>query len=205
MAAPSRLVLIGDSIRLSYQAAVAGHLAPHVATWGPEANCRSTDDIVDHLDDWIVSRVDVATVVHLNAGLHDLRRPTGPGGAAQVPPDRYRSNLERILTAIRAAGAKPIVATSTPVDDDRHAATMAQRREPPQRVAGDVDGYNRVLVEVCHTMDVPWHDLHGVIDADRVGHLDDDGVHLTRLGVTAAAAAVVAAVRPYFAEHPTAS
>ena len=74
------VTLVGDSIRRSYQPYVHEELSGLANVWGPEDNGRTSENVLNHLKEWVLSRG--AEVVHLNAGLHDFLRPsdgTEPG------------------------------------------------------------------------------------------------------------------------------
>ena len=185
------VVLVGDSIRLGYQPVVEALLATKASVHATPDNCGSTRDILEHFRDWIVGSLDADSVVHLNAGLHDLRRVAGPAGDVHVPLAEYRRNLEEI---VRRVAAQPrvqrlILATSTPVDDARHAAARLANR-----FSSDVAAYNAVIRTVARDTGAAINDLHGVIAADLSRFIDVDGVHLTSAGNRAAATAVVSAV-----------
>jgi lysophospholipase L1-like esterase len=182
-----RLVLVGDSIRLGYQPHVAALVGPSVFVDGPDDNCRSTDDIVDRFDDWVPPLLGPGAVVHLNAGLHDLRR-AGPDGHPQVPLDRYRSNLRRVVDRLEALPQCEgiVLATTTPVDG-RHRCAAGS----PSRCAADVADYNRVIVAVSRERSCSLNDLHAAIARDPGRLLSADGVHLSAAGNAVAARTVV--------------
>lgn len=188
---PPPVILIGDSIRMSYEDGVARSLVGIARVWGPNVNCRSTRDILANLDEWVLRRAQPGAVVHLNAGLHDLRRLPETRGLPAVPIDEYAGNLRAIVDAIHTNGdISLLLATTTPVDDGRH---RAARR--CQRSDGDVLAYNRVLCSVAAAARVPVDDLYAVIATDRGRLIGDDGVHLSRDGAAAAGDAVGTAVR----------
>lgn len=71
------VVLVGDSIRLSYQPHVAA-AAPGRRLCGPQENCESSRFLLENLDHLVFDRIESSSIVHLNAGAHDLRRwPAG--------------------------------------------------------------------------------------------------------------------------------
>ena len=186
-----RLLLIGDSIRLGYQGEVARLLAGAVEVVGPGENCRSTADILEHVKPWVFDRLEPGATVHLNAGLHDLRRLEGAGTDPQVAIDAYEESLQRIVDAVATHSAceRLILATTTPVDDERHAAGGCSNRHD-----ADVQRYNERLRRVAAQAAVDVHDLGEVIRSDPARYLSDDGVHLTDSGNAAAARSVAAAV-----------
>jgi lysophospholipase L1-like esterase len=188
-----RLVLIGDSIRLGYQGEVARLLAGSAEVVGPRQNCRSTADILEHLKPWVFDRLGSGATVHLNAGLHDLRRLEGPGTDPQVAIDAYEESLRRIVDAVIAHSGceRLILATTTPVDDERHAAMGCSNRHD-----ADVERYNERLRVVAAGAAVDTHDLNALIRSDPGRHLSDDGVHLTAAGNAVAARSIAAFVAP---------
>ena len=129
--------------------------------------------------------------MHINAGLHDLQRLGGAGTPPRIPVDQYRENLDTIVerAATDRRCRRLILATTTPVDDVRHAAT-----DSPSRFEADVVQYNKALRTVAAAHDVTINDLHRVVGEELERFVDDDGVHLTSAGSDAAAGAVAAAV-----------
>src|SRR5262245_48119623 len=106
-----KVVLIGDSIRMGYASLVAKQLEGKATVISSAVNAEDSGNVLKHLDEWVIS--EQPDVVHINAGLHDLKR-TGP--AYQVPLANYQSNLKSILQAIRTrTKAKIVFATSTPI------------------------------------------------------------------------------------------
>jgi lysophospholipase L1-like esterase len=190
------VVLIGDSIRLGYAPYVAERLKGVAEVVSPEENGGDTANVLKNLDEWAVRRK--PAVVHLNAGLHDLK--TDPKtGAKQVAPDAYRANLDAILKRLESdTAARLVFATTTPVIDERH-----QARTPFQfaRYEADVEAYNRAALGVL--ADHRWvalDDLHAL--AVKLGPekaLGKDGVHFTDDAYRAlgeqVAASVAAALR----------
>lgn len=184
------VLLLGDSIRLGYAPFVAEALAGEAAVWGPDANGADTAHTLTHLDSWLAGRR--PTVVHLNCGLHDLKRNAGAAGTA-VPLPEYAANLRRIVAALRdATGATVVFATTTPVSDARHAARGAGF----DRYERDVEDYNAAARAVCADLRVPVNDLHRVVTAaGRDALLLPDGTHYTEAGYRLLAAAVAMVMR----------
>ena len=65
-----KLILIGDSIRMGYQAAVIRELIGLADVWAPEQNGGNSANILKHLDEWVLRQS--PDIVHINCGLHDL-------------------------------------------------------------------------------------------------------------------------------------
>ena len=185
---PCDLVLIGDSIRMGYEARVRECLEGY-GIWSPEANGGDSAKVLAHLDAWVIAHT--PRVVHLNCGLHDLKK-LFDSGQAQVELDDYRHNVDQIFDQILATGARLVWAMTTPVDEDLH-----HRNKGFNRFAADVDRYNAVAAELAAARDVPVNDLYAVIDSAGAQRLLlDDGVHFTDQGSALLGDAVADFVRP---------
>ena len=97
MANLSLVVLIGDSIRMGYQDHVVSQLAGRAEVWSPEENGGDSRNVLAHLDQWVFSRQ--PGLVHVNCGLHDLKRAFGAESA--VPLDEYEGNVRQILQRLQ--------------------------------------------------------------------------------------------------------
>jgi len=185
-----KVVLIGDSIRMGYQPIVADILAGEADVWGPEANGGTSANVRANLNAWGIERP--ADVIHINAGLHDLRRPFD-AAANEIPVETYRANVRAILTALtQRTDARVIWATTTPVHHERH-----HRTKGFDRFEEDVVAYNAAAAEEAATFGVAIDDLYAVVmSAGRDALLVADGVHFTEDGYRLLAAHVVEAVRP---------
>jgi hypothetical protein len=67
-----QIILIGDSIRMGYQPTVQQILADQAQVWGPVENGGNSHNVLTHLDAWVIQRQ--PDIVHLNCGLHDIKR-----------------------------------------------------------------------------------------------------------------------------------
>ena len=183
-----RIVLIGDSIRMSYQEGVRERLADIADVWGPEENGGTSENVLAHLDEWAVRRQ--PDVVHVNCGLHDIR--TEPGRDASVPLDRYTDNVRSILARLRAETDAAVVwALTTPVNEERH-----NRNRAFDRFERDVVACNTAASEIARELGVAVDDLHSaVVSAGTDNLLSDDGVHFTVEGCAFLADTVAACLR----------
>ena len=188
MAKKLKVLLLGDSIRMSYQPLVAEALAGRADVVGPEENCQFSLHTLGHLAGRL-RELGTPDIVHWNNGIHDCgynpaRTPL------QIPLDVYAMTLGYILAQLRDTGATVIWATTTPVHPDRLFVddTWSWHCE-------DVDTYNAAALEVMQAADVPVNDLHAVIAADIDRLLSEDMLHLSDAGRHACADAVVEAVR----------
>lgn len=187
-----RVVLVGDSIRMGYQEAVRRELAGLADIWAPAENGGNSENVLAHLDEWVISRQ--PDILHLNCGLHDLKKEFGAQQAA-VPLERYRANLEAIFRRLteETPRTRLIWATTTPVNEAWHHAN-----KPFDRFEADVLAYNRVALEVCQQFAVPVNDLYCVImEAGRDALLTLDGVHFGEAGKDLLGKAVAGAIRQY--------
>lgn len=85
------LVLIGDYVRKDYEPYVRELLAGVVEIKAPEENCRDSRVVLAHLDEWaLAARPDI---VHINCGLHDLKREFGQAQHAVPIDDLYGATM----------------------------------------------------------------------------------------------------------------
>jgi dienelactone hydrolase/lysophospholipase L1-like esterase len=180
-----RVVLVGDSIRLGYAPRVTARLEGKAVVVSPPENGGDSANVLAHLDEWVFR--EKPDVVHLNCGLHDLKRAK-KDGHYQVELDRYAENLRRIVARIRErTDAALVFADTTPVLDGRH----ARRGADFDRTEADVRRYNAAAVAVMGELGVPVHDLHWVVEqGGPEAMLGPDGTHYTDAGSDRLAAAV---------------
>jgi lysophospholipase L1-like esterase len=178
-----KVVLIGDSIRMGYAPLVAKGLDGKAIVVSPARNGEDSGNVLRNLDEWIIK--EQPDVVHINAGLHDLKLKDG---SYQVPLVEYEKNLKTILARIRKeTKAKIIFATTTPILDDLH----AQRKASFDRLEADVQKYNAVAVSLMKQAGVPINDLHKLVESrGREKLIGGDGTHYTPEGYAVLAAAV---------------
>ena len=172
------VVLVGDSVRLSYEPHVSAALTDR-QVWGPAENCQSTQFLQANLERLVLSRLDSYSIVHLNAGAHDLRRWPEGGYAVQVELDDYATHLTSIVQRLAAHDrvVEVVLATTTPVIDERHESGRLGRR-----LNADVIAYNERLVSVAGDWGVRSDDLYGVVKLCRFDVILEDGIHLTNRG-----------------------
>ena len=182
-----KVVLIGDSIRMGYAPLVAKLLDGKAIVISQSVNGEDSGNVLRHLDEWVIS--EKPDVVHINAGLHDLKLTDR---TYQVPLVEYEKNLKTIVERIRKeTNAKVIFATSTPIVDDLH----AQRKAGFDRFEADVQKYNVAAVSVMKQAGVPINDLHQVIESGGGQTLmNSDGTHYTPEGYARLAAAVTKSI-----------
>ncbi len=166
-----KIILIGDSIRMGYQEEVRRRLAGWADVWSPGENGGTSGNVLAHLDEWVISRS--ADAVHINCGLHDLKKEFNQDAAA-VPLSSYTENVRSILTRLNAETKATVVwALTTPVNQKWH-----HKNKGFDRFETDVVAYNAAASEICREVGVEVNDLYSVVMSagpDRI--LLEDGVH----------------------------
>jgi lysophospholipase L1-like esterase len=183
------VLLLGDSIRLSFQPLVRDMLAGRAKVVGPSDNCRFALYMLMRLDHWL-QECGAPDVIHWNVGFWDLgqcrhRRPV------QTALEDYVGNLGFVLGQLRKTGAAIVWAATTPVRGDRG------WRDDWLFLPEDVDRYNRAARDLMWSEGVPCHELGAVVLENQPAFLGEDGVHLNADGQQACARAVVRTLEPY--------
>jgi len=195
-AEPPVVVLIGDSIRLGYAPFVQEQLEGEAKVLSFEPNGGDSANVLAHLEEWAIEPR--PAVIHLNAGLHDLRFDP-EAMTHQVELKDYRRNLARILDRLEAeTDAVVIFATTTPVIEERHNAV-----KPFHRLNADVQAYNHAAMDlIAERPGVQVNDLHGFVkDLGPEAALVKDGVHFTDEASRKLAEQVSAAIRQALVER----
>lgn len=159
-----RVVLVGDSIRIGYAPFVAKLLDGKAIVVSPNPNGQDSGNVLRNLEEWVIK--ERPDVVHINAGLHDLKLKEN---SYQVPLVEYEKNLKTILERIKkGTKAKIIFATSTAILDTLH----AQRKAGFDRFEADVQKYNTAAVSIMKQAGVPIDDLHKLVRGGRQGKVN---------------------------------
>ncbi|NKB68464.1 MAG: hypothetical protein GKR89_15485 [Candidatus Latescibacteria bacterium] len=185
-----KILLLGDSIRMSYQATVADLLDGRAQVVGPGENCQFSLYTLSALDRWI-DELGTPDIVHWNNGIHDAghnpaRTPL------QIPLDAYRAHIDLIAGRLLALTPRVIWATSTPVHPERpfREDTWGWRNE-------ELDQYNAAALEVAQRHTLPVNHLHALVWDDIDTCLAEDQLHLSPQGIDRCARAVADAVGQY--------
>lgn len=193
---PSVLIL-GDSISISYTLPVRQRLEGLANVIRPVANCESTLTILENLDRWLGQTQ--WAVIHFNAGLHDLGHVqyegVAPGSQVMAPVEKgprwvsiesYRSNLEKIVARLKKTGARLVFATTTPVP------VGAKSRVPE-----DVALYNEAALAVMRENGVEIDDLNAAAVQSAYQFQKPHDVHFYQEGSEILADYVAASIRPH--------
>ncbi|MDD3925388.1 MAG: SGNH/GDSL hydrolase family protein, partial [bacterium] len=93
-------------------------------------------------------------VLLLNCGIHDTKRNVKTG-ALQIPPDKYRANLRRIISLAGKKGISPVWVRTTPINK--------RSVQPLEAIIWhfekDIDYYNAIADEVMKENSIPVIDL----------------------------------------------
>jgi lysophospholipase L1-like esterase len=183
------VLLIGDSIRMSYLETVRTGLSDVASVVSPGDNGGTTRNVLKQLDTWMG---DVSfKLAHVNAGLHDLAIDPQANGRPRVELPEYEANVRQIITRLRSTGALVMWALTTPVIGEWHKA-----KKGFERWEKDVDAYNAAARRACTDLDVPMTDLFSVVmQAGPQKLLLPDGVHFNPEGVRLLGQTVTTAIR----------
>lgn len=190
MSQPPKVLLLGDSIRCSYQQTVADLLGETADVVGPAENGQFALYTLHSAHRWM-EELGTPDVVHWNNGIHDVGH--NPGRApVQIPIDDYARNIGFIAQLLLDTGAKVIWATTTPVHPDRAFldSEWSWRNE-------EIDAYNAAALNVVEPLGLPVNDLHALVAADPDTLLCDDQLHLSEKGIARCAQAVAETVRAH--------
>ena len=176
-----RVLLLGDSISMSYTAPVRRRLAGAATVHRAPDNCRSTRHSLADLDrclgggGW--------RVIHCNWGIHDVTRLEHPD-VRQVEVDEYGRNLEALFTRLAATGARLIWAATTPVQDGT-----------PNRMPADVVRYNGVAHAIASGRGMAVDDLYSLALPRLTALQPPRNVHFTAAGAEVLADQVAQSIR----------
>lgn len=173
------ILIVGDSISLGYTPYVQAMVpnvkhngqcfkAPFVHTAEQDNNAEWSAHGAACMDTWLSQGN--YDIVHFNAGMWDLLGCHNSQGI--TPLSDYLRNLQEELDAIRAHGAKPIFATTTPV-------------LPGNRQCVDpemVKTYNAAAKEMMESQGVEVDDLYAYMLPYQVQYHKHLNIHFTDLG-----------------------
>ena len=168
-----KVVLIGDSIRMGYQAGVTHLLAGKTSVQGPEENCRFSAYTLFHLSTWMPD--EDYDVVHWNNGLWDASRM--PDGKIHTPLAMYLEIQERIATILLKKARRLVFATTTPVWPEQFASGAIRPRNNE-----DIRDYNLAAAALHRKRGIAINDLHALVSGEIKRYVSDDMIHLTPAG-----------------------
>lgn len=180
-----KVMLIGDSIRLSYQERVKAILGDRASVQGPADNCRFSSYTLFGLANWVPD--DDYDVIQWNNGQWDACYM--PDGRIHTPLTEYLDLQKRIAGILGRKARRLIFATTTPVHADQFATALVNGRKNE-----DIAAYNSAAARELAALGVEINDLNGPVAADVNAYISADKVHLTPAGVDLCAGLVSAAI-----------
>ncbi|OGV68198.1 MAG: hypothetical protein A2498_15120 [Lentisphaerae bacterium RIFOXYC12_FULL_60_16] len=180
-----KVMLIGDSIRLSYQERVRQLLEGRAEVTGPADNCRFSAYTLFNLAAWLGDAT--YDVIQWNNGQWDTCFM--PDGRIHTPLGVYLGLQKRIVKILRRKAGRLVFATTTPVHHDQYEKAVTNGRKNK-----DIQVYNRAAAETLSECGVVINDLYAATAPDILKHISDDRVHLTPVGVEVCARLVSQAV-----------
>lgn len=180
-----KIMLLGDSIRLGYQAKVVDLLAGKVAVTGPEDNCRFSAYTLFNLSAWVPD--DDFDVIQWNNGQWDTCHM--PDGRIHTPLATYLELQERIAVILLKKTRRLIFATTTPVWPEQFTSGSIHPRRDE-----DIRAYNSAARELSGKLGIEINDLHPHIAQDVRQYISDDMVHLTEAGNSLCAGRIAAVI-----------
>ena len=202
------VLLIGDSIRLCYQARVAELLGDDVRVYAPEENCRYTKyalwGMFTYMEMWGHPKFDV---IHWNTGAWDLHRCTADGEIF-TPLDEYLEVNRRLAIQMESYCKNLIWATITPgnchLDEQKAINSLINTDSEFTKVFlcdtmekwnADVLRYNEANSRQLSGRGIMINDLCSRVLEDTDRYICDDGIHPTEEGCEMLAQAVAASIK----------
>ncbi len=188
------VLLLGDSIRLSYCERVRELLSDICDVRFPESNCAYTLNTIWNVRNWIRnSGFEKIDLIHYNNGIWDHHRNLNDGEPLSSL-EQYIYLNRRLHGHLAENAEKLIWATTTPASESDNS---------PRELLGDLtidewnretELYNNVLAGYLTSKGVWITDLYSLVSSD-AGYISDDGIHLSEAGVEAAAKKVADNIR----------
>lgn len=189
-----QVFLLGDSIRLGYEAALRGLWAGQCQVYAPAENCQFAQYALRHLHQWAAEcPAGEVDLVIWNCGLWDVLRMYGDGPL--TPPETYSLMLRRLVRriALLFPKAKQLFLTSTPTVEERYTGPSLRRN-------ADIRQYNELAQAVMAQNHIPVLDLYAAAEAFPVSFWADH-VHYTEEGFQALARTIAGAALELIIEN----
>ena len=164
-----KIILLGDSIRLSYQRRVTELLGSDYTVWGPEDNCRFASYTLRMLYDYR-EQLKGADVIHFNCGLWDMCDLFGDGPF--TPIEVYVEQMARIAKILKTYAPVVIFAATTPPSPKMWGHDMDRVR-----------AYNAAAMAALEPLGVLFDDLFTPVAEDIDRMISEDLLHASPYGV----------------------
>lgn len=179
-----KILLLGDSIRISYQPLVKEKLNGIAEVLGPGDNCRFVKYTLWYINSWI-DEFGKPDIIHWNNGLWDVYHFCQDSGIFTTLED-YTSEIRRVLQRLKKTGAEIIWATTTPVNNNNINCKNS-----------DIDQYNEAIIKYMQKENIYINDLNSVVKSDIGLYIGEDYMHLSDKGQIICAEAVSRALMRY--------
>jgi len=173
----TRVMLIGDSIRMYTEEKVREKLGESYDVWSPANNCMYTANTFNSLR-FYLRECPAPDIIHWNNGLWDTAVYYDDGNMTPLPV--YLDYLKRILRQLKKTGAKIIFATTTPTHPKKELPKDNQSRH----FNSDIDRYNEAAVSLMCAEGVIINDLNRALRNDIEVYIrSDDLIHPNDAGI----------------------
>jgi len=179
-----QVLLLGDSIRLSYQSLVKEKLNGMAEVVGPEDNCRFAKYTLWYVNQW-VDEHSKPDIIHWNNGLWDVFHYNEEMGIS-TPLEEYVSYIKKILKVLKNTGSKIIWATTTPVN----AKNINYDNQ-------EIDRYNDEIMKYMMEEQIEVNDLSKIVKSNIELYIGEDNLHLSEKGREVCTEAVVRAIKKH--------
>ena len=178
-----KIILLGDSIRLSYQNRVRELLGPDYTVWGPDDNCRFASYTLRMLYDYREQLKD-ADLIHFNCGLWDMCDLFGDGPF--TPIEVYAEQMARIAKILKTYAPVVIFAATTPPSPKMWGHDMDRVR-----------AYNAAAMAALGPLGILFDDLFTPVAEDIDRMISEDLLHASPFGVEVLANRVADCVKKH--------
>ena len=164
-----KIILLGDSIRLSYGDRVRELLGEGYTVWQPEDNCRFASYTLRMLYDYR-EQLKEADVIHFNCGLWDMCDLFGDGPF--TPLEVYAEQMVRIAKILKTYAPVVIFATTTPPSPKMWGHDLNRVR-----------AYNAAAMAALEPLGILFDDLFTPVAEDIDRMISEDYLHASPYGV----------------------
>ena len=164
-----KIILLGDSIRLSYGNRVRELLGSDYTVWQPEDNCRFAAYTLRMLFDY-KAQLEGADIIHFNCGLWDMCDLFGDGPF--TPLEIYVEQMVRIAKILKTYAPVVIFATTTPPSPKMWGHDLNRVR-----------AYNAAAMAALEPLGVLFDDLFTPVAEDIDRMISEDYLHASPYGV----------------------
>ena len=176
-----KIILLGDSIRLSYGDRVRELLGEGYTVWQPEDNCRFASYTLRMLYDYR-EQLKGADLIHFNCGLWDMCDLFGDGPF--TPLEVYVEQMVRIAKILKTYAPVVIFATTTPPSPKMWGHDLNRVR-----------AYNAAAMAALEPLGVLFDDLFTPVAEDIDRMISEDYLHASPYGVEILANRVADCIR----------